>query len=141
MGGMEQPGAPEALTEGNKAPRGIDGKEGTAQIGDHVVGAWGVLSGDKALGREAGGQGTYVWCEHGVAGWELVHRHREAEGAGPQAAMLQQWDPLGRGWGSGLGPNRGSAGLGGGGEGWWGLTVKPTGVSSAVPGRGWQLTW
>lgn len=22
-----------------------------------------------------------------------------------------------------------------------GLTVKPTGVSRAVPGRGWQLTW
>lgn len=107
--GTEQPGAPEALTEGNKAPRGIDGKEGMAQTG-----AGGGLLGDKALGGEAGGQGTYVWCEHGVAGWELVHGHREAEGAGPQAAMLQQWDPLGRGQGSGLGPDAGSAGPGGG---------------------------
>lgn len=52
---------------------------------------------------EAQGQSTYVRCEHGVAGRGLVHGHREAEGAGPQAAVLQQWDPLGRGWGSGDG--------------------------------------
>lgn len=75
------------------------GKEGTAQMGDDEAGAWGVLLGwgrGQALGGEAGGQGTYVWCEHGVAGRGLVHGHREAEGAGPQAAVLQQWDPLGR---------------------------------------------
>ena len=74
------------------------------------------------LGRADGGQGaswqgvqsTYVRCEHGVAGRGLIHGHREAEGAGPQAAVLQQWDPLGRGWGSGMGPDRGQ-------EGWaWG---------------------
>lgn len=39
--GTEQPGAPEALTEGNKAPRGIDGKEGTAPTGEHEAGYWG----------------------------------------------------------------------------------------------------
>lgn len=90
---------------------------------------------------EAGVQGTYVRCEHGVAGRGLVHGHREAEGAGPQAAVLQQRDPLGTGWGSGgagQGPERwvGGCRLAGGG-----LTVKPTGVSRAVPGRGWQLMW
>ena len=75
----------------------------------------GVSSEDKALG--GGGQGTYVWSEHGVAGRELVHGHREAEGAGPQAAVLQQRDPLGRGPGSAMGPARGEAGWGCGGEG------------------------
>lgn len=85
-------------------------------------------SGDKASGGEAGGQHTYVRCEHRVAGRELVHGHREAEGAGPQAAMLQQWDPLGRGWGSGMGPERGQQGWDAGrGRGWQGSHSKAHG--------------
>lgn len=64
--------------------------------GAQEAGAWNW----EGEGRGVGG-GTYVRCEHGVAGRGLVHRHREAEGASPQAAVLQQWDPLGRGWGSG----------------------------------------
>lgn len=68
------------------------------------TGVWGTM----------GGQGAYIRCEHGVAGRGLVHRHRQAEGARPQAAMLQQWDPLGRGWESGVGPGRAQEGWGGG---------------------------
>ena len=66
--------------------------------GAQEAGAWGTRGQSGGVGR-----GTYIRCEHGVAGRGLVHRHWEAEGARPQAAVLQQRDPLGRGWGSGLG--------------------------------------
>ncbi|OWK11741.1 hypothetical protein Celaphus_00003196 [Cervus elaphus hippelaphus] len=52
-------------------------------------------------------RGTYIRCQHGVAGRGLVYRHGEAEGACPQAAVLQQWDPLRRDWGSDVGPDKG----------------------------------
>ena len=54
-----------------------------------------------------GVRGTYIRCQHGVAGRGLVYRHGEAEGACPQAAVLQQWDPLGRDWGSDVGLDKG----------------------------------
>lgn len=95
---------------------------------------WGECIGRQAL------RGTYIGCEHGIAGRRLVHGHRETEGAGPQAPMLQQWDPLGRGWRLGLRPGLGTR-RAQGEEGRGRLTVKPTGVSRAVPGRGWQLMW
>lgn len=63
---------------------------------------WGECIGRQAL------RGTYIGCEHGIAGRRLVHGHWETEGAGPQAPMLQQWDPLGRGWRSGLRPGLGT---------------------------------
>lgn len=64
--------------------------------GAHDTEAWGATGGQGG-GRPREGQGTYVRCEHRVAGRRLVHGHRQAEGACPQAAVLQQWDPLGRG--------------------------------------------
>lgn len=68
-----------------------------------LVGRWQAFLGAGEAGARKHGQSAYVRCEHGVAGWGLVHGHRQAEGARPQAAVLQQWDPLGRGWGSGEG--------------------------------------
>lgn len=80
---------------------------------------------------------TYVGREYGVAGRGRVHRHGEAEGPGPQVAVLQHREPLRRGRGQlEAGTEEGGEGPGRGGQ----LTVKPTGVSRAAPGRGWQLT-
>lgn len=88
-----------------RAP-GVGGKVGNAFPGIPLYRSLGNYGGPGR--REAvAEQGTYVRCEHRVAGWGLVHRYRQAEGARPQAAVLQQWDPLGRGWESGARQGRG----------------------------------
>lgn len=39
---------------------------------------------------------SYIRGEDGVAGWGFLHRHRQAEGSGAQAAVLHQRNPLWR---------------------------------------------